>query len=67
MKEDALNRGTRARLTADSMQEPAGVPLKGPELTFALVARPVLPLNDTSTVAVPPAPLLQDLTAPLTP
>jgi len=67
LKLDCLKRGTRARLTALSMHEPTGVPLNGPELTLAPVARPVFPLKVTSTVAVPPASALQDLTAPLTP
>lgn len=67
MNDDCLNRGTRARLTADSMQEPTGVPLKGPEATLALLARPVFPLNTTLTAAVPPLSFLQDFTAPLTP
>ena len=49
------------------MQEPTGVPLKGPELTFALDTRPVVPLNTTLTAAVPPLAFLQDSTAPLTP
>ena len=67
LKDDCLKRGTRARFTADSMQEPTGVPLKGPEATLAPLARPVFPLNVTLTVAVPPASFLHAFTPPLTP
>jgi hypothetical protein len=67
LKDDCLNRGTRARLAADAMQEPTAVPLKGPEVTLALETRPVLPLNATLTPAVPPLSFLHDFTAPLTP
>ena len=64
---DCLNRGTRARFTALPMHAPTGVPLNGPEATLALLTRPVLPLNTTLTVAVPPASFRHALTAPLTP
>ena len=45
MNAGCLNRGTRARLTADSMQEPTAVPLNGPDVTLAPLARPVFAWN----------------------